>query len=123
MFEIYQMYKYIERYNDDEIVGLSLRCVACKNTEQIFNGSRDGYDGQLGHNDDLSGEVSSRAILDEQGEPYPHGLVRVAFTYNGSEYINTALEEGQRPVDFFDWFDGLLLVNDEWVNVVTYECA
>ena len=105
------------------IAGLALQCVGCGATVQLFNGSRDGYDGELGHSDDLAGEVSSRAILDEAGIPYPPGLVRAGFTYNIDDLVSTALEVGRRQVDLFDWFDGLLLVNDEWVNVFSYECA
>ncbi|MFM9861919.1 hypothetical protein RUR49_25950 [Pseudoxanthobacter sp. M-2] len=122
-FEMIRTYVHRADINEEAIAGMSLRCIACGETRPLFDGSKDGYEGELGYGTALAGKTYGKPLTAVDGTPYPPGPIKAGFAYNGDEYVGTALEEGRRPVDLFDWFTGFTLLDGEWVEAFSYECA
>jgi hypothetical protein len=107
-------------------VGLSAQCAGCGADETLFDQSRHGYDGALGHLRFLRGPRSSEPLRRADGVLLGRSCVRVSFMFNlGFEELNAIrLERGAPLQDLFDWFSvWAQSAAGDWEAVWECECA
>lgn len=98
-------------------------CVQCGERHLVFDASKHGYDGALGHGSAYEQGEGEEKPIACSAESY---LVDVLFTYNiNFEELRTiANDKNLQPQDLFDWFHIIAIAADGTeLKDINYECA
>ncbi len=114
-----------QRLLGDSITALELECQNCKQLIEIFDGTKHGYDGELGNTDHLSGEGTFQKYCGDGQVPVTLKNVHARFTYNIelSELGEISKDEHISSIDLFDWFEIVIGDPDDGEVPWQYECA
>jgi Zn finger protein HypA/HybF involved in hydrogenase expression len=102
---------------------VSFNCPSCGDNQLLFDPKRDGYDGELGNNDNMDMEEPVLFICPQcGGEEFS---LACAFQYSGEDDVLEDEEIEKKPQDLFGWFifAGECVVCGKTTTICDCECA
>jgi hypothetical protein len=103
---------------------LAIECPKCNKISELMDPRKDGYDGEIGCNCNMTGEGARSRFPCPKCGVSPM-LVMPGFSYQHDDMEEWSEEIGQRPQDFFGafWLYGGCMRCRGVVSITGFECA